>query len=118
MRVSVALASDHPNFPKAVSSWYIDRCQGFIGDEIESYLIVPLQDDIFTIKFSTKKTLDPDHLEILKETLSDPDSIDRYHIRWNSVYGFPIDYKYFFFIYRLSFIPGKITDNGVNGTFR
>ena len=96
MRVSVALASDHPNFPKAVSSWYIDRCFGFIGDEIESYNILHQQADIFSVKFSTKKSLDLDHLEILKEELSDPDSIDRYHIRWNSVYGFPIDYKYFF----------------------
>lgn len=90
MNVSVAIANDHQNFQKAVCDWYVDRCQNFIGDQIETYSIIPVDKNIFTVKFTTMDVLDSEELEILKENLSDPDAIEKYDIRWCSVYGEPI----------------------------
>lgn len=93
MIVSVAIDNEHKNFHKAVCDWYVDRCQNFIGNEIESYSIIPLEKNIFTVKFTTKNEIRMEELEILKENLADPDMIEKYDIRWCCVYGIPIDYK-------------------------
>jgi len=90
MLVSVALDNTHPNFTNTICHWYNDRCQNFIGEQIETYSIIPFEGNIFSVKITTKKSLNNYQLELLKEELCDPDSIEKYHIRWQSVYGIAV----------------------------